>query len=156
MPKRKIIKKKLSAKAKKQPKKAVKIQPQKPAKGFSKKDLTLLKKLIYKRREEILDSMQHISDVALRKSPKEASGDISGYSLHMADVATDTYDREFSLSLASSEQDALYEIEDALKRMEEKTFGFCEECHKLISKTRLKAVPYTRLCLGCQEAKEKS
>jgi RNA polymerase-binding transcription factor DksA len=100
--------------------------------------------------------MQHISEAALRKSQKDASGDISGYSYHMADVATDTYDREFSLGLASSEQEALYEIEDALKRIEDGSFGLCEDCHRIITKIRLKAVPYARLCLKCQEAKEKS
>lgn len=69
-------------------------------KKFSKKELLEFKKLILRKKEEILDHIKHISEDSLRKSQKEASGDISGYTYHMADVATDTYDREFSLGLA--------------------------------------------------------
>lgn len=114
------------------------------------------KKMVIKRKEEILEGIQHISEDTLKKSQKEASGDISGYTYHMADVATDTYDREFSLGLASNERKVLYELEDALKKIEDGSFGICEECKKLIAKSRLKAVPYARLCVKCQEKKEKS
>ncbi len=123
-------------------------------KKLNKKELSDFKKLVLKRKEEILDDIKHISDDTLKKSQKEASGDISGYSYHMADVATDTYDREFSLGLASNERKLLYEFDDALKRIEEGTFGICEECKILIAKSRLKAVPQARLCVKCQEKKE--
>jgi RNA polymerase-binding transcription factor DksA len=73
----------------------------------------------------------------------------------MADVATDTYDREFSLGLASNGREILYELDDALKKIEEGTFGICEGCHSFITKIRLKAVAYARLCVKCQEKKEK-
>jgi RNA polymerase-binding protein DksA len=124
-------------------------------KKFNKKELAEFKKLVFKRKEEILDEIKHISEDTLKKSQKEASGDISGYTYHMADVATDTYDREFSLGLASNERKFLYELDDALKKIEDGTFGICEECKALISKSRLKAVPYARLCVKCQEKKEK-
>lgn len=103
----------------------------------------------------MLESIKHISDDTLKKSQKDASGDISGYTYHMADVATDTYDREFSLGLASNSREALYELDDALKRIEDGTFGICEDCHGLIAKNRLKAVPYARSCVKCQQKKEK-
>lgn len=122
---------------------------------MSKKELKIFKELVLKRKEEILEGIKHISDDTLKKSPKDASGDISGYTYHMADVATDTYDREFSLSIASSERKVLYDIEDALKKIEDGTYGFCEVCKKPITKVRLKAVPYTKLCLECQETREK-
>ena len=73
----------------------------------------------------------------------------------MADVATDSYDREFSLGIASSEHKVLYEIEDSLKRIEDGSYGMCESCTKPVAKTRLKALPYTRLCKKCQEKLEK-
>ena len=73
----------------------------------------------------------------------------------MADVATDNYDREFSLGLASNERKTLYELEDALKRIEDGDFGFCDQCKAPISKLRLKAVPSARLCVKCQEKLEK-
>lgn len=124
-------------------------------KKFTKKELVDFKKLVLKKKEEILDEIKHISEDTLKKSQKEASGDISGYTYHMADVATDTYDREFSLGLASNERKLIYEFDDTLKRIEEGTFGVCEECKSLIAKNRLKAVPYARLCVKCQQKKEK-
>lgn len=124
-------------------------------KKFNKKELGEFKKLIIKRKEETLGNINHISDDTLKKSLKDASGDISGYSYHMADVATDNYDREFSLGLASNERELLYVLEDALKRIEDGTFGICEECDAVISKTRLKAIPYARFCVKCQAKMEK-
>ena len=122
---------------------------------FNKKELSEYKKIILKIKEKVVGDIKHISEDTLKKSQKDASGDISGYTYHMADVATDTYDREFSLGLASNEQKALYELDDALKRIEEGTFGICEECKSIMTKTRLKAVPYARLCVKCQAKRER-
>jgi len=124
-------------------------------KKYTKKELKEFKKIVLKRKEEILDDLKHISDDTLRKSQKEASGDISGYTYHMADVATDNYDREFSLGLASDERKSLYDLDDALKRIEEGTFGICDDCKSTITKIRLKAVPSARLCIKCQQKREK-
>lgn len=124
-------------------------------KKFSKKDLVYFKKLILKRKEEIIEQINHISEDTLKKSQKDAAGDISGYTYHMADIATDTYDREFSLGLASNERKLIYEIDDAVKKIEDGTYGICEGCKNLITKTRLKAIPYARRCLKCQEKTEK-
>ncbi len=124
-------------------------------KKFNKKELAEFKKLILRKKEEIIDGIKHISEDTLKKSQKDAAGDISGYTYHMADVATDTYDREFSLGLASNDREALYELDDALKKIDEGTFGVCEACKSLITKNRLKAVPDARLCVKCQEKKEK-
>jgi RNA polymerase-binding protein DksA len=121
---------------------------------FKRQDLEAFRKLILNKKEEILDQIKHISDDTLKKSQKDASGDISGYTYHMADVASDTYDREFSLGLASSENELLYELDDAFKKIEDGIFGICEACKSSISKTRLKAIPYARLCVKCQEKKE--
>ena len=124
-------------------------------KKFNKKALGEFKKIILKRKNEILESIYHISEDTLKKSQKDASGDISGYSFHMADIATDTYDREFSLGIASNERQFIYELDDALKKIEDGTFGVCEDCKAIITKTRLKAIPHARLCLKCQEKREK-
>lgn len=124
-------------------------------KKFTKKDLKEFKKIVLKKKEEILDELAHISDDTLRKSQKEASGDISGYTYHMADVATDNYDREFSLGLASNERKAIFELDDALKRIEEGSFGICDDCKGQITKVRLRVVPSARLCIKCQQKREK-
>jgi len=123
---------------------------------MTKKEKEYFKKLIIKQKEEILEEIKRISEDTLRKSQKDATGDISGYTYHMADVATDTYDREFSLGLATDEHKIIYELNDALKRLEEDTYGICENCKNPIPKTRLKAIPYARFCIKCQQAKEKS
>ena len=123
-------------------------------KKIDKKTINDFKKILIKKKEEINDQINHISSETLKKSQKDASGDISGYSFHMADVATDNYDREFNLDLADNERNILYEIDAALKKVEEGTFGICEDCDKLIPKQRLKAVPYAKLCIKCQEARE--
>jgi RNA polymerase-binding protein DksA len=123
-------------------------------KKLNKKELNIFKKLILKRKEEVSEEIKHISDDTLKKSQRDAAGDISAYTYHMADLATDTYDREFSLGLASNERNLLYEIDEALKKIEEGTFGICEGCKKPITKTRLKVIPYTRLCLKCQKLQE--
>lgn len=124
-------------------------------KKYIKKELGDFKKIILARKEDILDDIKHVSEDTLKKTQKDAAGDISGYAYHMADVATDTYDREFSLGLASNEREILYELDDALKKIEEGSFGICEQCKSLITKIRLKAVPQARLCVKCQEKKEK-
>jgi len=124
-------------------------------KKLEKKELAEFRKLINKRKKEIVDNIEKISEEALKKSQKDAAGDISGYTYHMADVATDTYDREFNLELAANERRLIYELDDAIKRIEEGSFGVCEDCKCVITKTRLKALPYARLCLKCQEKREK-
>ena len=124
-------------------------------KKLNKKELTDFKKLLLKKKDETTDEIKHISDDTLKKSQKDASGDISGYTYHMADVATDNYDREFSLGLASKDRKSLYELEDALKRIDDGTFGVCLDCGSIISKTRLKVVPQARLCVKCQEKRDK-
>ncbi|MCU0666784.1 MAG: TraR/DksA family transcriptional regulator [Candidatus Omnitrophica bacterium] len=124
-------------------------------KKMNKKELIEFKRLLIKVKDGVIDDINHISEDTLKKSQKEASGDISGYTYHMADVATDTYDREFSLGIASNDRKFLYELDDAMKKIDEGSYGFCESCKKTISKTRLKAVPYARLCVKCQEKLEK-
>lgn len=89
------------------------------------------------------------------KSPREASGDLSAYTVHMADMAADAYEREVSINIVSSEQEVLYQIDDALKRMEEGAYGTCQQCNKPITMSRLKAVPYASLCIKCQRDKER-
>ncbi len=86
---------------------------------------------------------------------KESTEQLQGYSLHMADSGTDNFDRDFALSLLSSDQDAVYEIEEALKRIEKGTYGVCELTNKPIPKARLEAIPWTRFTVDAQAQLEK-
>jgi DnaK suppressor protein len=86
---------------------------------------------------------------------KESAQEMAGYSLHMADSGTDNFDRDFALSLLSSDQDAIYEIEEALKRIEKNTYGICELTGKPIPKARLEAIPWTRFTVQAQAQLER-
>jgi len=86
---------------------------------------------------------------------KESAQEMAGYSLHMADSGTDNFDRDFALSLLSSDQDAVYEIEAALKRIEKNTYGVCELTGKAIPRKRLEAIPWTRFTVQAQAQLER-
>ncbi len=121
---------------------------------MTKRELERFKKLLLKERIEILGGVDKIKGEALKQSQREASGDLSGYSLHMADMATDNYDREFSLSIADAERETLMKIDDALSRIKDKSYGKCMACGKAISKKRLSAVCHAENCKKCQEKEE--
>lgn len=122
---------------------------------MDKKELKFFKDLLLNKKAQVSKGIDHIAKDALKTSQRDATGDLSGYSLHMADMATDNYDREFSLGLATNDQKLIHRIDEALEKVEEKTFGLCDLCAKKISKVRLKAVPYAELCVPCQEKQEK-
>ncbi len=98
-------------------------------------------------REQLLRQMNGLA--------KESAQEMAGYSLHMADSGTDNFDRDFALSLLSSDQDAIYEIEEALKRIEKNTYGICELTGKPIPRARLEAIPWTRFTVAAQAQLEK-
>ena len=98
-------------------------------------------------REQLMHQMNGLA--------KESAEEMSSYSLHMADSGTDNFDRDFALSLLSSDQDAIYEIEEALKRIEKNTYGICELTGKQIPKVRLDAIPWTRFTVEAQAQLER-
>jgi RNA polymerase-binding transcription factor DksA len=105
----------------------------------------------YNRLVELRDQLRRQMNGLAQESAQE----MPGYSLHMADSGTDNFDRDFALSLLSSDQDALYEIEEALKRIEKKTYGVCELTGKPIPKARLEAIPWTRFTVAAQAQLER-
>ena len=113
-------------------------------------------KLLLNLRDHVIDQISGLASENLKRNPRESSGDLSGYGFHMADTGTDNFDREFALSLVSNEQEALYEIEEALKRLELGTYGKCETCDRAIAKPRLSAVPFARMCVQCQSEFERT
>lgn len=98
-------------------------------------------------RERLMNQMNGLA--------KESAEEMASYSLHMADSGTDNFDRDFALSLLSSDQDAIYEIEEALKRIERNTYGVCELTQKPIPKARLDAIPWTRFTVEAQAQLER-
>lgn len=112
------------------------------------------KKKLLELREKISEEIKHLGEYSMNKSQRDASGDLSAYTFHMADVASDSFDRDFSLDRVSEEQKMLYFIDEALKKIEDGSYGNCECCGEKISKERLKAIPYTKLCRNCQQKLE--
>ena len=124
-------------------------------KKLTKKELKQYKDTLLVQREKISGEVGRLTKDYLRKNSMDASGDISSHPFHMADAASGSFDTEFNIGLASSEQELLYQIDQALKRVEDGTYGSCEECGAPISKNRSKAVPFARYCIKHQESQEK-
>jgi RNA polymerase-binding protein DksA len=112
------------------------------------------KKMLLAMREELTGGIVRHSEDTLSSSQRDSSGDLSGYSLHMADMGSDTFQRDLELGLVTREHEMLYKIDEALRMIEEGTYGKCEECGQAIPETRLRAVPFARLCVPCQEKEE--
>ena len=104
-------------------------------------------------RDTLLDSMMGVSRDTLRA--RAEGSEASAFGMHQADAGSDAYDRDFALSLLSQEQDALYEIEEALKRVDAGTYGVCEMSGKSIPHARLEAIPFARFTVECQTQIEK-
>jgi len=125
------------------------------AKKMTKQEMGKYKELLNKEKERLNNELLNLKKDSINKSQRDASGELSGYSFHMADMASDNYDRDFSMGIATEEQKRLFAIEEALKRIDEGTYGSCVECGKRIIKKRLDAIPYTELCIECQRSQEK-
>jgi DnaK suppressor protein len=96
-----------------------------------------------------VSSMTH---AALRKG--DTNGASSSMPIHMAELGSDNFEQEFTLSLLANEEDRLGMIEMALQRIEEGDYGLCEQCDGVINKTRLNAIPYTPVCIKCAESRD--
>jgi DnaK suppressor protein len=111
------------------------------------------KKRLLDLRDHFLDQMQSVAQDSLRS--RSENNEASAVGQHQADAGSDAYEKDFALSLLSQEQDALYEIEEALKRIEVGTYGVCEMSNKFIPHARLEAIPFARFTVECQQQLEK-
>jgi DnaK suppressor protein len=118
------------------------------------KKLEFYKKLLLKMKAQIQGDIRSMADES--ENGDGDKGDVSGHALHMADVATDMYDREFNLALASNDRQFIQRIDDALVRIDKGIFGICLKTGKRIAEARLKAVPYAEYCVEAQEEMDKN
>ncbi len=125
------------------------------AKPLSKKELDQHRDLLLKLRDRVIDEISFLANDNLNRSAKDSSGDLSSYSFHMADQGTDNFDREFAASLLNNEHDVLYEIEEALRRIDQGTYGICESSGLPIERERLKALPFARYSVAVQSEMER-
>jgi RNA polymerase-binding transcription factor DksA len=113
-------------------------------------------KVLVDMRRQLTEGIERHSEESLKRSAKDDSGDLSGYGQNMSDGGINTFDRDFVLSLVSSEQEALSEIDAAIKRIHDGTYGICESSGKPIAKERLLAVPFTRHTAEAQKLIERN
>lgn len=116
--------------------------------SLNKKFLETQKQKLLELRDHILDQMQGVAQDNLRAKSDGAAS--SAFGMHQADAGSDAYEKDFALSLLSQEQDALYEIEEALKRIELGKYGVCEISNEPIPVERLEAIPFARYTVKCQ------
>ena len=118
---------------------------------MKKADMKAYKERLLTLRARLRGDFKQMADAALHNN-RETSDHRNGMPIHMADLGSDAYEQEFTLSLMQSEEDTLTQIEEALQRIEEGTYGTCQDCSEQIKKTRLNALPFTPLCIKCAEA----
>jgi DnaK suppressor protein len=107
-------------------------------------------------RSRLKGDVSHLTSEALRKDSGEAGGNLSNTPIHMADLGTDAFEQEFTLSLLENEEQTLDQIAAALKRIDQGSFGRCEECTGPIPSARLQALPFTRHCVECARKLQQS
>lgn len=121
---------------------------------MNKRDLKHFEQRLIEERVKLLKELGYFEDKIFNSSQRDAAGDLSAYSVHMADQASDAQEREKAYHMASAEGRLLYHIDEALRRIKEGTYGKCQACGKAIKKARLEIVPHARLCIECKKAEE--
>ena len=114
---------------------------------LSPEHLDQFKELLLAKRHELTGTVNQLRDEALHKSRQDAAGDLSSMPIHMADLGSDNWEQEFTLGLVASENELLREIDDALRRIEDRTYGICLATNKPIQRTRLRAKPWAKYCI---------
>jgi DnaK suppressor protein len=132
-----------------------KAEPVKTFTNLTPKELAHYQHLLLAKRAELIGDVNSMEDEALQKSRLNSSGDLSTMPIHMADIGTANYEQEFSLGLLDGERKLLREINEALMRIQERTYGICEGTGKEISKARLEANPWARYCVEYASMLEK-
>lgn len=123
---------------------------------MSPEDLAYFKQLLMKKREEVIKNLEYLRTVVLESTTKEATGEHSSYSYHMADQGTDAMEREKAFLFAARDEKYLKQIDDALARIENGTYGICRVTGKLIGRERLEAVPTTTISVEAKLAEAKN
>ncbi len=119
-----------------------------------KDEYTEFKNVLLELRARLRGDVINMADAALNKTRTEASGDLSSMPIHMADIGSDNYEQEFTLSLLENEEETLHRIEAALERIEDGTYGQCIDCGGRITKNRLRVIPFADVCIKCASARE--
>lgn len=123
---------------------------------YSDAEIDRFRTMLLEKREQLVGDVRNMRSEALRKSRKEAAGDLSSMPIHMADIGSDNYEQEFTLGLMENEETLLREIDEALARMENGTYGVCLATGGRIGKARLKLKPWAKYCVKYVRKNEKT
>ena len=123
---------------------------------MKKKDADHFEKRLLDERGKLVKELRHLDETVLNQSLRDATGDLSAYSFHMADMGTDSMEREKAFLAASAEGRNLLDVDEALRRLYRGEYGNCQVCDAEIPRKRLDAVPHATLCLPCKEKEEKA
>jgi len=118
-------------------------------------ELEYFRKLILKKKQDLLAELGYLESSSMSVTSKDQAGDLSSYSFHMADQGSDTMERELAFTLASREGRYLHHLNEALERIENRTYGKCRTCGGEIGRKRLEAVPHATQCIKCKNYEEK-
>jgi len=121
---------------------------------MNKRDRERFRKLILEKRLKLAKELGYLENEVMNSTSKDSSGDLFSYSFHMADQGTDAEEREKAFLLASREGRYFYHLNEALRRIDDGTYGACRICGCQISKERLKAVPHATMCIKCKSEEE--
>jgi len=127
-----------------------------PVNKVAKKDHKHFEGRLLEERGRLLKELGYLEQNVLKQNQRDSSGDLSGYSFHMADLGTDAMEREKAFLFASAEGRAIYDVDEALRRLYSGNYGTCESCGQPIARERLEVVPHARLCVRCKEREEKA
>jgi len=122
---------------------------------MNKKDLERIEALLLEERKRLVAELDYL-DNSFLESVKDASGDLSSYSFHLADQGSDTYEREMNSLRSTTEGRLLVETIQALRRLYRGEYGVCEGCGETISRERLLAMPQATRCLACKTQEERA
>jgi RNA polymerase-binding transcription factor DksA len=123
---------------------------------LEKEELKHFRDLLIEERKRVLEELDWVEKNYIGKSRRESSGDVSGYSMHPADMGTDSQEMEKAYMIGATSGEALEDIDEALVNIDKGNYGVCNECNGRIPRERLEAVPYAKLCLTCKSKLEGS
>jgi DnaK suppressor protein len=121
---------------------------------MKKSEMSAYRQILLSLRSRLRGDVTQLADEALKRNRQDASGDLSTMPIHMADIGSDTFEQDFTLTLMESEEKTLQKIEQALARIEDGTYGTCENCGESIPKARLQVIPFALQCVDCARKEE--
>ncbi|MGR3220522.1 MAG: TraR/DksA family transcriptional regulator [Candidatus Anammoxibacter sp.] len=123
-------------------------------KYWKKSEIDQFKKRLILFRDKLSGNVNTLGSEAFANTRQGSSGNLSNVPIHLADVGTDNFERELSIELIENAEEELRNIDIALEKMDNKTYGRCEICDKMVTKTRLMAIPFVKHCITCQRDEE--